>query len=75
MHFLIMHKNDPRTEAGRPPPPELMAEMGAFIGKYAQNGRFIDGAGLLGSAHRTRLVFRGEARIALRDAAAQGGDA
>lgn len=59
MHFLIMHKNDAQTEAGQPPPLELVSEMGAFIGKYAQSGRFIDGAGLLGSAHRTRLVFRG----------------
>jgi hypothetical protein len=33
--------------------------MGAFIGEYAQSGRFVDGAGLSGSKHRTRLVFRG----------------
>ena len=32
--------------------------MGAFIGEYAQAGRFIDGAGLGGSKTRTRLVFR-----------------
>ncbi len=30
--------------------------MGAFIGEYAQSGRFVDGAGLSGSKHRTRLV-------------------
>jgi hypothetical protein len=59
MHFMIMHKNDPQTEAGQPPPPELVAKMGAFIGEYAQSGRFIDGAGLSGSKNRTRLVFRG----------------
>ena len=59
MHFMIMHKNDAQTEAGQPPPPELVTEMGAFIGEYAQSGRFIDGAGLSGSTHRTRLVFRG----------------
>lgn len=59
MRFMIMHKNDPRSEAGLPPPPELMSQMGEFIGKYAQSGRFIDGAGLTGSAQRTRLVFRG----------------
>jgi hypothetical protein len=59
MRFMIMHKNDPQTEAGQPPPPELVAQMGAFIGQYAQSGRFIDGAGLSGSKHRTRLVFRG----------------
>ena len=59
MRFMIMHKNDPQTEAGQAPPPELVAKMGAFIGEYAQSGRFVDGAGLSGSKHRTRLVFRG----------------
>jgi hypothetical protein len=59
MRFVIMHKNDPRTEAGEPPPMELVHKMGAFIGEYAKSGRFLDGAGLRGSAMRTRLVFRG----------------
>jgi hypothetical protein len=58
MHFMIMHKNDPQTEAGQPPPPELVSQMGAFIGKYAQSGQFIDGAGLSGSKDRTRLLIR-----------------
>lgn len=58
MRFMIMHKNDPQTEAGQAPPPELVSKMGAFIGEYAQSGRFVDGAGLSGSRHRTRLVFR-----------------
>ena len=59
MRFMMMHKNDPQTEAGLPPPPELVQKMGAFIGEYAQSGRFIDGAGLAGSKTRTRLTFRG----------------
>lgn len=58
MRFMVMHKNDPHTEAGLPPPPELVNKMGAFIGEYAQSGRFVDGAGLSGSKDRTRLVFR-----------------
>ena len=58
MRFMIMHKNDPQTEAGQPPPPELVSNMGAFIGEYAQSGRFVDGAGLSGSKQRTRLVFQ-----------------
>ena len=58
MRFMIMHKNDAKTEAGQPPPLELVHKMGAFIGEYAQSGRFIDGAGLAGSKTRTRLVFR-----------------
>ena len=59
MRFMIMHKNDAQTEAGIPPPMELVQKMGAFIGEYASTGRFIDGAGLAGSKTRTRLVFRG----------------
>ncbi len=59
MRFMMMHKNDPQTEAGLPPPPELVQKMGAFIGEYARSGRFIDGAGLAGSKTRTRLTFRG----------------
>jgi hypothetical protein len=58
MRFMIMHKNDPHTEAGEPPPMELVTKMGAFIGEYAKTGRFIDGAGLSSSKTRTRLVFR-----------------
>jgi len=58
MRFMIMHKNDPQTEAGQAPPMELVQQMGAFIGEYAKSGRFIDGAGLAGSKTRTRLVFR-----------------
>jgi hypothetical protein len=58
MRFMIMHKNDPSTEAGLPPPIDLVHKMGAFIGEYAKTGRFIDGAGLSGSKTRTRLVFR-----------------
>jgi hypothetical protein len=58
MRFMMMHKNDPHTEAGQPPPIELVTKMGAFIGEYAKAGRFLDGAGLAGSKTRTRLVFR-----------------
>src|SRR5262245_17663965 len=58
MRFMIMHKNDPQTEAGQPPPMEVVHKMGALIGEYAKTGRLIDGAGLGASKTRTRLVFR-----------------
>jgi hypothetical protein len=58
MRFMIMHKNDRQTEAGQPPPMELVTKMGALIGEYAKAGRFLDGAGLSASKTRTRLVFR-----------------
>jgi hypothetical protein len=58
MRFMVMHKHDANTEAGHPPPMELVHKMGAFIGEYAATGRFIDGAGLGASKTRTRLVFK-----------------
>jgi hypothetical protein len=58
MRFMIMHKNDPSTEAGNPPPMEIVHKMGAFVGEHAKAGRFIDGAGLGASKTRTRLIFR-----------------
>jgi hypothetical protein len=58
MRFMIMHKNDANTEAGNPPPMEVVEQMGAFIGEYAQTGRFIEGAGLGASKTRTRLTVR-----------------
>ena len=59
MKFLTMHRHDPHTEAGEPPPRELVGKMGAFIGEYAGRGEFLDGAGLGRSSNRSRLVFRG----------------
>lgn len=58
MRYMIMHKNDPHTEAGEPPPMELVTKMGELIGEYAKTGRFLDGAGLSASKTRTSLVFR-----------------
>ena len=59
MRFILMHKHDPKFEAGERPPPGLIEKMGAFIGEHAQKGVFLDGAGLGKSANRTRLTFRG----------------
>jgi len=58
MRFMMMHKNDPQTEAGVLPPTELIHKMGAFVGDHAKAGRLLDGAGLSGSKTRTRLTFR-----------------
>jgi hypothetical protein len=58
MRYMIMHKNDQNSEAGKPPSMEIVEKMGAFVGGYAQAGKLVDGAGLLGSKARTRLVFR-----------------
>ena len=38
MRFMIMHKNDPHTEAGQPPSMDIVHKMGAFIGEYTRIG-------------------------------------
>lgn len=58
MRFMMMHRHDAESEAGTPPPMELVQKMGAFVGQYAKAGVFKDGAGLGASKTRTRLVFR-----------------
>lgn len=58
MRFMMMHKNDADTEAGKLPSMEFVHQMGAFVGEHAAAGRFVDGAGLGASSTRTRLVFR-----------------
>lgn len=58
MRLMMMHRHDPATEAGTPPPKELIDKMGEFVGGHAMAGRLIDGAGLGASQTRTRLVFR-----------------
>lgn len=65
MRMMLMHKNDPKTEAGELPSAKLIQEMGAFMGEFMSTGRFIDGAGLSGSKTRTRLIFR-EGKSAVR---------
>jgi hypothetical protein len=66
MRLMLMHKNDPNTEAGHPPPMELVHKMGAFVGEHARAGRFIDGAGLGASKTRIRLIFRNGQVTAMR---------
>lgn len=58
MRVMMMHKNDPKSEAGQPPSQEIVQRMGEFVGSHIQAGRFLDGAGLLGSKHRTRVSCR-----------------
>jgi hypothetical protein len=59
MRIMLMHKNDADSEAGNPPPMEMVHKMGEFVGGHAKAGRLVDGAGLGASKTRTRLVFRG----------------
>lgn len=60
MRLMMMHKNDTILSSR----PNLMHELGAFVGAHAQAGRFVAGAGLRGSRDRARITFRdGESTV------------
>ena len=58
MRYMLIGKNDANTEAGKLPSMESGESLGAYSDGFVQTGKLIDGAGLLGSRARTRLVFR-----------------
>ena len=53
--MLIKHTDDYR---GKTIPPGLMEAMDEFIGEYAKQGKFIDGAGLQSSHTGKRVKLR-----------------
>lgn len=60
MRFMVMHKVDAKLEAGAPPEPRIIQDMGALVQESLRNGVFITGAGLHPSAKRVRLHTRGD---------------
>ena len=54
--MFIKHTEDYR---GKQIPPALIAAMDEFIGGYAKQGKFIDGAGLKSSHKGKRVQLRG----------------
>jgi len=55
MRFMVMHKVDAKMEAGGPPDPRIVQNMGALVQESLKNGVFITGAGLHASAKRVRI--------------------
>jgi len=55
MRFMVMHKVDAKMEAGGPPDPGIVQNMGALVQESLRNGVFISGAGLHPSAKRVRI--------------------
>jgi hypothetical protein len=66
MRFMVMHKVDPLSESGGPPPQRIIEEMGALVGDAMARGIFIDGAGLHASERRARIESRGGAQTITR---------
>jgi hypothetical protein len=62
MQFIVMHKQGRESEAGIPPSPELIAEMGKFMGEAMGAGVVLSGEGLQPSSLRARVTFSGGTR-------------
>lgn len=59
MRYLLMHKASAEDEAGVQPTPELVQQMGRFLGDAIKAGVFLNGDGLHPSSRRVRLACRG----------------
>ncbi len=59
MRFMVMHKVDAKMEAGAPPNPQIIQNMGMLVQESLKNGLFVTGAGLHRSAKRVRIENAG----------------
>jgi len=62
MRFIIMHKTEPRWEAGAIPDAELIARVGKLMGEFMKSGTLLGGEGLRASSQGVRLRFSGGER-------------
>ncbi|MFT3923906.1 MAG: YciI family protein [Myxococcales bacterium] len=58
LRVLAMHKADKKSEAGVPPSPQLMENMGKLIEQMVKSGVFLGGQGLAPSAKSTRILSK-----------------
>lgn len=56
MRYMMMHYSDDAIEAGVPPTPEMMAELGQFMAECGQAGVLLAGEGVRPSSMGARLV-------------------
>ena len=62
MRFLVMHKSNEENEAGVPPSPELVEEMGKLMEESARAGVLLAAEGVHPSSRGARLSFSGGRR-------------
>jgi hypothetical protein len=62
VRFIIMHKTNPRWEAGAIPGPGLIARVGTLLGDLAKAGALDAAEGLRASSEGVRLIFSDGAR-------------
>ena len=66
MRWMIMHKTEPKWEAGEPPSRDLVAKVGALLGEMAEANALGGGDGLRASSLGVRLRFQGGRRTEIR---------
>jgi hypothetical protein len=62
MRIMMMHKTEPKWEAGVLPSPEFIAEMGKLMEALSKSGLLLAGEGLRASSLGMRLKFSGGKR-------------
>ncbi|MBX5484695.1 MAG: hypothetical protein IRZ16_22970 [Myxococcaceae bacterium] len=62
MRYILLHRTEPRWEAGTLPSPELIARVGELIGELSRAKMFVAGEGLRASSLGVRLSFHGGKR-------------
>jgi len=59
MQYIMWSSHTAESEAGAPPSPELMAEMGAFMNEVAQAGVLVTAGGCPPSSQAVRITSEG----------------
>ncbi|GAA4913646.1 hypothetical protein LX16_2199 [Stackebrandtia albiflava] len=59
MQYIMWHQASAESEAGTPPTPELMEEMGRYMAEVAAAGVLVSAGGCLPSSHAVRITSEG----------------
>ena len=59
MRYMVMHYSDEAMEAGAPPTPEVIANVGQFMAEAAQSGVLLAAEGVQPSSKGARLTIDG----------------
>jgi hypothetical protein len=59
MRYMVMHYSNEDNEAGVPPSPEVIAEIGAYIEEAAKSGVLLAGEGVGPSSQGARVTVDG----------------
>ena len=65
MRFLIMHNSNEENEAGVPPSPELLENMGKLMEEASRSGVLLAAEGVHPSSKGARLEFSGGKRTVI----------